>query len=681
MKKYLLFALLLPVLIASAQTTITNGNCKAQFKYAVNDKLMSPIAQTAINFYDKSEGKVKEWYWDFGDGNTSREQNPTFIFKHPVAGPTVKISPYRTINLTVLTSDDCKSFYSETINIIDGTTYRYVNETPSCKARFKYYQTAYDSVGGTASFQLTNLSEGDSLNYLWQFDNGKTSTEKEPLVTFDLKQKERKVCLTISGKNKCMDTFCDAVYLIDPNLPVIDPAECYTGFGYAVNLSIKTLAPALVLDFYSKATPEAVEWKWDFGDGTTSAEANPTHIFNLPLANSPLSDPNPIRKVTLTVKTKDGCIVSYVESINIYMTTTRTDEPAKQCHAWFNYSRPVDVISIPEVIPYKLVDASEGKVIRRLWQFENGKTSTEAEPLVSFDFQKPTQKVCLTIHTADSCSSTWCDVIYVNPQKVDTFYTNKPVSNSTYTMRYRSSFPIYLSSCAGTAMAQVYLNDSLIRADHYVWSTGAEGQEVKGLCPTRTYSVKAKTPDGTIVSGTFVFNAVGPVTEVPLNWYITGAPDNRQIQYELTDKNYTVEWRLCDGTIVRNDSVPLNLINCGSNVSNLILKDASGAVIYAENISLKTLATYLDPVQTTPTVKMFPNPVSDVLNIQYSGNPLNEMQVEIADISGKRISIQKLYAVESGQNISLNMSSLQKGMYICKLISDRKVIGIEKLIK
>lgn len=156
MKKLILFTLMLSGLITSAQTGILTNNCKAYFKYAVNDKVMSPVAATTINFYDKSEGLAKEWFWDFGEGNASREQNPTFTFIHPVSSPTTKISPYRTINLTVINSDGCKSNYSEMINIIDGTTYVY--NAPYCMARFKYYQTAYDSIGGTASFQLTNLS-------------------------------------------------------------------------------------------------------------------------------------------------------------------------------------------------------------------------------------------------------------------------------------------------------------------------------------------------------------------------------------------------------------------------------------------------------------------------------------------------------------------------------------------
>jgi len=676
MRKILLFVLILSGLMTSAQTNVTNGNCKAQFKYAVNTQIMTLLPATAINFYDKSEGLVKEWYWDFGDGNTSREQNPMFIFNHPQSGPNVKMSPYRTVSLTVLTSDACKSFYSETINIMDGTPY----VAPDCKAGFKYYQTAYDAVGGTASFQLTNLSEGDSLTYSWQFDNGKTSTEKEPTVTFDLKQTERKVCLTVSGKNKCMDTFCDAVYIIDPNIPIVDPAKCYTGFGYTANYNIKTLVPALVLDFYSKATPEATEWKWDFGDGNTSTEANPTHIFNFPLNIDPLADPNPFRKVCLTVKTSSGCLASYWETINIYMNTSPPVEPSTSCHAWFKYYRPADVISIPEVIPYKLIDASEGKVVSRIWQFEDGTTSTAAEPLVSFDFQKPTQKVCLTIYTADSCSSTWCEVIYVTEPKVDTVYSEKPDVNN-YAMHFKSSFPPQMSSCAGYAMAQVYLKDSVINASHYVWSNGVEGQEVKGLCPTQSYSVKALTPDGTIVSGTFIFNSDGTVTEVPINWYITGTRDNWQVQYDLIDKNYTVEWRLCDGTIVRSDSIPLNSINCGVKESNLILKDASGNVVYSENISLKMLATYLNPDQVITSTKLFPNPITDVLYIQYSGSSLKELQIEICDISGRRVSLQKLYNVESGEQISLNVNLLPKGTYLCRMISGKQVVGIEKFSK
>ncbi len=679
MRNVLLLALLLTGLMGSAQTSITNGNCKAQFKYAVNTQIMTLMPATAINFFDRSEGKVKQWYWDFGDGNTSNEQNPLHIFNHPIVEPNVKIDPYRTVSLTILT-DSCKSFYSEVINIMDGTPY--VN--PVCKAGFKYYQTAYDSIEGTATVQLTNLSEGDSLKYLWQFDNGKTSTEKEPIVTFSIKQTENKVCLTVTGTNQCTDSFCDAVYIVKPIINPIDPklTECQTYFGYSINYTIKTFAPALVLDFYTKTFPEAVEWKWDFGDGSTSNEPNPTHIFNLPIL---ISDTQPLpsgdRKVSLTVKTATGCVATWNEVINIYMKEIPKEDPAINCHAWFKYSKVTDIINIPEVVAYRLMDVSEGNVEKRLWHFEDGTTSTEKEPLVTFSIFKPTQKVCLDIYTTESCTSTWCETLYISNIAPDTTYVTKPACS--YTMRYLASFPIQMSSCAGYAKAQVYLKDSFIQADHYVWSTGAEGQEVKGLCPTRTYSVKAITADGCIVSGTFIFNSNGTVTEIPINWWISGTSGNQLVQYNVNNTNYTVEWRLCDGTIVKGDStsIPLNSINCGAEDSNLILKDAAGNIVYTENISMKALLTYIDPKPVIASLKLFPNPVNDVLNIQYSGNSLNEMQIEIFDLTGKLVSNQKFYHVESRQQISLNVNALRKGMYFCKMIADQKIMGTEKFSK
>ncbi len=581
MRKFLLFALMLSGLMTTAQTIITNGNCKAAFKYVVNDSVKTLVPATAINFHDRSEGNGIRWFWDFGDGNTSNKQNPMYVFVHPVGGPNVKISPYRTVSLTILTADNCKSFYSEMINILDGTTY----QDPSCSARFKYYQTAYDSIGKTASFQLTNLSVGDSLQYLWQFDNGKVSTEREPVVTFDLSRPDRKVCLTVTGANKCADTFCDAVYIVDPNIPVIDPAYCETNFGFTVNHKVQTFAPALVLDFYSKAWPEPVEWKWDFGDGRTSDEPNPMHIFNFPiLKDSTVSFPNPFRTVTLTVKTATGCVATASQTINIYME-----------------QMPVDTV-----------------------------------------YDKPARY---------------------------------------YTMKIESFFPVQMSSCAGWAKAHVYMKDSLIEANNYKWSDGTEGPEVKGLCPTNTYSVKAIAPDGTHISTTFIFNSNGTITEIPMNWKVSGSRDNLIVQVEKLYPDYTVEWRLCDGSVAKGDSIALSLINCGSIASNLILKDASGKEVYSENISMKTIATKLNPEIELPVVKLFPNPVRDVLNIQYSGKRLNEMQVEISDLSGRRVSLQNFFDVESGQQISLNVNDLQKGLYFCKLISANKVIGVEKFSK
>jgi PKD repeat protein len=52
--------------------------------------------QFSFNFEDKSQGNIKSWLWDFGDGNSSTEQNPSYTYAN--AG-------FYTVVLT--TSNDC----------------------------------------------------------------------------------------------------------------------------------------------------------------------------------------------------------------------------------------------------------------------------------------------------------------------------------------------------------------------------------------------------------------------------------------------------------------------------------------------------------------------------------------------------------------------------------------------
>jgi len=253
----------------------------------------------------------------------------------------------------------------------------------------------------------------------------------------------------------------------------------------------------------------------------------------------------------------------------------------------------------------------------------------------------------------------------------------EPVLN--YIMRYESSFPQEMSSCAGYVKAQVYLGDSIIDAYAYKWSHGVEGQEAKGFCPTQTYTVKAKTPDGNIVSGMFVFNADGTVTETPISWWISGERDNAVIQYNLNNKGYFVEWKLCDGTYVTADSIQLNLINCDS-LTTLVLKDSLGNVIYSEDIS-KALMTAAVSLENPHIIKLFPNPVKDVLNVEYSGLTIKEMSIEIYDITGKLHLNQRLQNIESGQKIGINVNALKNGVYLCRISSDKQIIKVEKFIK
>ena len=676
MKQKILLFLLIFSLSVNAQEFYSSGDCKAAFKFEVNPNIYTLVPATAINFYDTSEGEVKQWFWDFGDGNTSNEQNPMFIFNHPTGGPNVKINPYKTVSLTIIT-DSCKSTVSQVINIMEGVVY----EPLSCFARFKYYEMARDSAAGTVTFHFDDRSEGKGLTWFWQFTDEITSTEQNPEITLPLGQSEYKVCLTILGADSCASTVCEPVYAEYPVFPdtVIYPS-CFVDFGFERKDVLMSPLPSVAFSFYSKSFPEATEWFWDFGDGTTSNEPEPTHVYTFPeMSDSIKIMYNPFRTVCLTVKTTDECKASICQTINVF--DNKPEPEPEKCPVYFKYYRPDDIMSIPEVVPIQLVDVTEGDVISRLWQFGDGSTSTEKELLKTFDIFQAVHKVCLTVTFADSCTNTFCDAVYVSNGYTDTVVVVDPIiinPDCPYYMKIDGGFPPEMSSCAGWASVKVYLKDEEITPLHIGWSTGDTLQKVEGLCPTRTYTVKALMPDGCAVWTNFIFNSDGSVTPVsPINWWVDGKRDNLMIKADAA-QGMKVEWHLCDGTVVEADSVLLADINCGTFEANLVIKDNSGNVVYTENIALKGTITGKNDIVVQPEIKLWPNPVSTKLNIRYSGEYQSKITVEISDMMGKLVSSEIYSHISDGHEFSINTAMLKQGIYICRISTAGKIIKTHK---
>ena len=647
---FLLFILFFSVSVF-AQDFFSSGECKADFKFEHNPNVMTLVPGVAINFYDTSEGNVIERYWDFGDGNSSSEKDPMFVFTYPLGSPNIKVNPYRKVSLTIVT-DSCKSTLTQTINIfqIADSTYQY------CEAIFRYREIERDSLSETVKIQFDNYSSGNELSYFWQFGNGETSDEKEPLVKFSINEPEYKVCLTVISPDSCFSTFCDAVVISTPPIP-----ECWAEFGYEMKDVLMGPTPSVLVYFYQKAFPDAIEWQWDFGDGTLSSEENPSHVFTQPpIIDSVLVDPNPFRTVCLTVKTANLCETTICKTIPVFNAPIPPD--TQQCRAYFKYYQPEDIVSIPEVVPVQLVDVSEGDVISRIWYFEDGSSSTEKEPLVTFDAFQKEHKVCLTVTLADSCVATFCDAVYLHRDIPDTVII---VPECPYTIKVDGGFPIQMSSCAGWASASVYLNDSLVEPKIMTWSNGDESFKTDGLCPTQTYAVKALMHDGCTVKTEFILSADGTITIVnPVKWSIVGERENLYVRSE-TGKDLKVEWLLCDGTIIEADSIPLDAINCGDDQMNMIVKDSLGNIVYAENISLKGTATGID--ETENEIKIWPNPVTDKINLRYSGEFQSIMLVELYDLTGKKLLSESFKNVVNGQQLDIYTSLLNPGIYVCRI--------------
>ncbi len=111
-----------------------------------------------VQFTDISEGPPTAWEWDFGDGATSTEQNPTHTYE--------KVGTYTvTLTVTNIAGDDSTEI-TVTAGIIDFTA-----------------SVTSGTVPLTVDF--TDTSDGEPEEWEWDFGDGSTSDEQNPTHTYE----------------------------------------------------------------------------------------------------------------------------------------------------------------------------------------------------------------------------------------------------------------------------------------------------------------------------------------------------------------------------------------------------------------------------------------------------------------------------------------------------------------
>ena len=174
---------------------------------------------------------------------------------------------------------------------------------------------------GPLGVKFTDQSTGSPLFWDWDFGNGQTSTQQNPSVVYT-NPGTYTVTLIVrnrDGSNVIQKTGYITVFPF--------PAVSFTS-----NLTV-ACAPATV-QFNDKSSPgqgNITSWTWDFGDGATSSNPNPSHIFAQP----------GYYDITLTVLNSGGCsnkqtIPRYLRVIDGIQPNFSTDQVSASCIAPFD---------------------------------------------------------------------------------------------------------------------------------------------------------------------------------------------------------------------------------------------------------------------------------------------------------------------------------------------------------
>lgn len=150
----------------------------------------------------------------------------------------------------------------------------------------------------TVQFSDHTIAGGPDLgsySYLWNFGDGTSSTVRNPVHTYT-HHGVYTVTLTISTALGCNDTEIKTDFIVVWKQP--EAAFSTTPPGGVVSI----ISPGIT---FNDQSLESENYLWSFGDGTTSSESNPTHLYIVLPDND-----NQVFDVLLITTSGQGCIDS-----------------------------------------------------------------------------------------------------------------------------------------------------------------------------------------------------------------------------------------------------------------------------------------------------------------------------------------------------------------------------------
>lgn len=301
------------------------------------------------------------WEFDLGGSPTSVNQwNAAVDFP----GPGSYIG-----RLLLNPGDLCSDTALLQVNIYPGITADFVSEYDTC-------------VAGLVDFRDLSVSGAEAItSWNWRFGDGKISTTPSPQHDYR-DPGQRVVTLEVQDIDGCQDTVQRIIrYFPVPGLILVSPNRMED-------------CPPAEITFTNLSSPidESYQVIWDFGDGNTSNEISPTHVF----------EEAGVYDVSLSITSPIGCLTDTVfrELIQIQPKPVAnfTVSPEKP--------DPFDpVVSFTD----RSIDAW-----RWNWNFDGVYTSIEQNPVYTLQ-DTGLHRVVLRVTNALGCQDTTSRLIDVAP--------------------------------------------------------------------------------------------------------------------------------------------------------------------------------------------------------------------------------------------------------------------------
>jgi len=321
-----------------------------------------------VTFTDQSTGSPTAWYWSFGDGTFSTKQNPVHTYT------TLKKEQTYTVSLTVVNAGGKDT----------ETKTKYITVTTNGGSKPEAAFTA-DVTSGTSPLKVTftDQSTGSPTAWYWSFGDGTFSTKQNPVHTYTTLKKEQTYAVSLTVVNAGgKDTETKTKYITVTTTGGNKPEAAFAA-------DVTSGTSPLKVTFTDQSTGNPTAWYWSFGDGTFSIKQNPVHTYTTLKKEQTYA-------VSLTVVGASG---KDTETKTKYITVTGAERPKASFTA--------NITSGNSPLAVQFTDQSTGSPTAWYWNFGDGKTSAEQNPVHTYTSRRKNQfyTVQLTIITANGRDS------------------------------------------------------------------------------------------------------------------------------------------------------------------------------------------------------------------------------------------------------------------------------------
>ena len=546
--------------------------------------------------------------WDFGDGEISNDENPVHIYADDGV-------------YTIILRAENECGISETkmkITIVTSPIALFSADTTSGCAVFKV--------------KYINLSSKNVTSWAWDFPGGTPSTSSlfEPIVEY---KSHGVFDVRLTAKNSKYSALAVKLkYITVDSSPV-------AVFDTSVNGG--------EVKFTNKAI-FAKSWIWDFGDGNTSIELNPSHGYNPGTYQAKLTVNNSCGSQTL------------IKQIII----------SGALHVGFNIDKPNGCV--PFTVHYN--NTSFGTNFY-LWSFPGGtpSSSTEQNPIIIYNSPGKFQSSLMAGNNKDTLVILGSDLIDVQI---------KPEAH-------------YISLVSGST---VYFTNQSKYGVNYNWDFG-DGNNSNVNSPYHQYNVEGEyfvklissndCGSDTIIETIAVF--LIPKIDFGSDTTIVCGSGNIQFISKTSKDVHNWSWQFDGGKPdVSDEKNPLVYYNKKGTYSvKLTVQNTNGDNVLVKQAYIKVISTVLcpdfvfhktsdlsevfpDPLKRyqSENPMVYPNPFSGNLQIHGSSNA-EEIQVRLLDLLGREIYTEKLQVINGQFHKEMNFDYLKAGTYLINFNSTK----------